>query len=50
MKDSSTIYITKELWSYGAVTITKINKHPATGRPYSKVEITIQGREILKRL
>lgn len=40
----------KELESFAFITILKLNKHPATGRPYFKVQATTQGREILKKL
>ena len=40
----------KELESFGAVTIKKLSKHEANGRPYFQVSITTSGRDIMKRL
>ena len=40
----------EELETFGAVSITKKDKHLATGRPYFIIGITKQGRDLLKRL
>ena len=40
----------KELEIFGAITIEKLNKHEANGKPYFQVSITDRGREILKKL
>lgn len=40
----------EELQAYGAIIITKKEKHQATGRPYFVVAITKQGRDFLKNL
>lgn len=37
----------EELQTYGAVSIIKKEKHPATGRPYFIVSITKQGKKII---
>ena len=40
----------KELQSFNAVKIKRLNRHEANGRPYFQVEITTQGRDFLKNL
>ena len=40
----------KELKSFNAVKITKLDKHEANGRPYFQVEITKQGIDFLRNL
>ena len=40
----------EELEKFGAVSITKMDKHKATGRSYFLISLTKQGRELLKRL
>mgnify|MGYP001581849833 CR=1 FL=1 len=40
----------KELESFQAVKIEKLDKHEANGKPYFQVSITNNGRDILKRL
>ena len=39
----------KELESFGAVEIRRLNKHEANGKPYFQVSITNNGREVLKK-
>ena len=40
----------KELEVFRAVTINKISRHEANGKPYFQVSITSEGRDILKKL
>ncbi|HLC72674.1 MAG TPA: hypothetical protein VJH37_03770 [Candidatus Nanoarchaeia archaeon] len=40
----------QELQTFGAVIISRKDKHKATGRPYFLVSITKQGRDILKKM
>jgi DNA-binding HxlR family transcriptional regulator len=40
----------RELESFGAVKITKLDKHTTNGRPFFKVKITEQGRNFLDKL
>ncbi|MEK6891931.1 MAG: hypothetical protein AABX25_01975 [Nanoarchaeota archaeon] len=40
----------QELEVFGAITIEKISKHEANGKPYFQVSITNYGRDVLKKL